>query len=139
MHHTFAFKTCLPETPDSRHNRGMMVRQSIRVFLALLWAAVPAIAAWAQIEGDTDGDGRLSAEEFRNRAAKIAFGADANGNGAIDPPEYPFRPGEAEAFDSDRDGKVQIQEFQKGLMDAFASLDTNGDGFLDAREQRSSR
>lgn len=136
MHHTFAFMQVLPLGLNTRQNGMVMVRQFIT--LALL-TAIAVLPAAAQVDGDTDGDGRLSAEEFRNRAAKISFGADANGNGVIDAGEYPFAPGEAEAMDTNRDGKVQIKELQDALMDSFDAQDANGDGQLDSREQRSRR
>jgi Ca2+-binding EF-hand superfamily protein len=99
-------------------------------------AALSVAASAAGNPADYNGDGRISREEFRNQAAKVAFEADKNSNGAIDGDEIKFNDDQRKALDTDGDGKVSVEEFQAGNMSGFDQADKNGDGFLDAQEMK---
>jgi Ca2+-binding EF-hand superfamily protein len=110
---------------------------SIRFLAAIPLAVVitsAAIAAGTSL--DYNGDGKISREEFRNEAAKTAFGADKNKNGFIDEDEYKLDDSQRKKVDGNGDGKVSVEEFQTGQMAGFDALDKNSDGFLDASEMR---
>ncbi len=110
---------------------------SIRFLTAIPLAVVitsAAIAAGGSL--DYNGDGKISREEFRNEAAKTAFGADKNKNGFIDEDEYKLDEKQRKDVDTNSDGKVSVEEFQGGQMSGFDALDKNSDGFLDAAEMR---
>lgn len=111
----------------------MQKRVLIGVFAS---AALSAAASAAGNPADYNGDGRISREEFRNQAARVAFEADKNSNGAIDGDEIKFSDDQRKALDSDGDGKVSVEEFQAGNMSGFDQADKNGDGFLDASEMK---
>ena len=104
---------------------------------------------------DTDGDGRVSAEEYEGR---IPFERlDRNGDGFLDAQDFEGRrggpgagpgggPGQGpgdrpdrarmrealKAMDADGDGKVSEAEYTGPVP--FERLDRNGDGFLDAAD-----
>ena len=62
---------------------------SIRFLAAIPLAAFLTSAAIAAgSPADYNGDGKISREEFRNEAAKAAFGADKNKNGFVDEEEF---------------------------------------------------
>jgi len=88
------------------------------------------------VPADYDGDGRISREEFRNQAARSAFLADKNNNGAIEDSEVKLSGDQRKALDTNGDGKVSPEELQEGRMAGFGELDKNGDGFLDANEMK---
>jgi hypothetical protein len=102
-----------------------------------LGVLIAAGTAWAAGNAaDYDGDGRISREEFRNQAARTAFAADKNNNGAIEDGELKLTAEQRKALDSNGDGKVSVEELQEGQMAGFGDLDKNGDGFLDANEMK---
>jgi Ca2+-binding EF-hand superfamily protein len=106
---------------------------------------------------DTDGDGRLSAEELRN-AIKLLEKLDKNKDGYIDrfeleqamggrptPPAGP--PAERpevnrlverafEEMDRNKDGKISKDEARGPIAENFDRIDTNKDGFIDREELR---
>ena len=111
-----------------------MHRRSL-VSLSVLIAT--GAAAWAAGNAaDYDGDGRISREEFRNQAARSAFAADKNNNGAIEDSEVKLSADQRKALDTNGDGKLSVEELQAGQMSGFGELDKNGDGFLDAGEMK---
>jgi Ca2+-binding EF-hand superfamily protein len=103
---------------------------------------------------DTDGDGKVSREEFDKafpKAPEQLFSRlDTNGDGVISPADRPGspqgRPGAAalrerfRAADTDGDGKVSLEEFKAANPDApagrFERLDRDGNGFLSPADLR---
>lgn len=89
---------------------------------------------------DTDGDGGISAEEFRGTAERFAE-VDTNGDGRLEAAEFdaarPDRMGRQGDFmgrhDANEDGKITAEEFM-GKETRFAKLDRNGDGYIDETE-----
>jgi uncharacterized protein (DUF2141 family) len=99
-------------------------------------AACLATASMASAaQGDYDGDGAVSREEFRNQVARTAFAADKNQNGFIEPEEYKLTDAQRRSMDANRDGKVSVEEFQAGQLAGFDALDKNGNGKLEASER----
>jgi len=110
---------------------------SIRFLAAIPLAAfIASTAIAAGSPADYNGDGKISREEFRNEAAKAAFGADKNKNGFVDEDEFKMSDDQRKGMDANSDGKVSVEEFQGGQMSGFDALDKNSDGFLDAAEMR---
>ncbi len=103
---------------------------------ALILASIPLIASLAVTAmaagpaGDYNDDGAISREEFRNKAAKVAFAADKNQNGFIEAGEYTLTDEQRRAM-----GKLSVEEFQTGQVAAFDALDKNKNGTLEANEK----
>jgi hypothetical protein len=108
---------------------------------ALILASIPLIASLAVTAmaagpaGDYNDDGAISREEFRNKAAKVAFAADKNQNGFIEAGEYTLTDEQRRAMDTNGDGKLSVEEFQTGQVAAFDALDKNKNGTLEANEK----
>jgi Ca2+-binding EF-hand superfamily protein len=74
--------------------------------------------------GDSNRDGKLEAEEFRDLIQRVDF------NAALTPEQRERR---FRNLDKNGDGKLDRQEFQGGPA-RFDLLDRNGDGFLSRNE-----
>ena len=74
--------------------------------------------------GDTNHDGKLEAEEFRDLLQKVDW------RRAVPPEQLEKR---FKNLDRNEDGKLDRQEFQGGPA-RFSQLDRNGDGFLSRDE-----
>ena len=89
---------------------------------------------------DKDGDGGITAEEFRGTDERFAE-VDTNGDGRIEATEFdsarPDRMGRKGDFmgrhDANEDGKITAEEFM-GKDTRFTKLDRNGDGYIDETE-----
>ena len=118
----------------------------------VLLAATPAAAqpppTWPK-DGDKDGDGRLTREEYRAVAWGRLAGLDKNRDGAVAKTELPGLArlpgvqGRLDAFwktmDASGDGAVSREEIA-GLSDRrFAQFDTDMDGFLTRAEIEAAR
>lgn len=94
------------------------------------------IEAW-----DQDGDGMISAEEFKGPAEHFTH-MDADGDGYLTTDELEAgKPGPAGGFekdDADNDGRVSAEEFSGG-DDLFKRLDADGDGYITRDEARPTR
>ncbi len=93
---------------------------------------------------DTDGDGKISAAEFKGPADHFTR-MDTDGDGYLTEEELKNgRPGPPrggnpfEKDDADGDGKVSAEEFS-GPSDLFERLDTDGDGYITQEEIRSQK
>jgi hypothetical protein len=107
----------------------------VRILASLPVAAVLVSVSFAAgSPADYNGDGKLSREDFRNEAARVAFSADKNKDGTIESDEYKLSDAQVKGLDENADGKVSVEEFQVGQMKGFDQLDKNNDGFLDAGE-----
>ncbi|MFZ7095303.1 hypothetical protein ACOPJQ_03240 [Luteimonas dalianensis] len=73
---------------------------------------------------DSDGDGRVSLDEYLAWMGYAFERMDRNGNGVLDSAELPGGKGRP----------VTLAEHRARLTDRFNRQDANGDGFLDARE-----
>jgi|SRR5690606_10166495 len=73
---------------------------------------------------DTDGDGRVSLEEYLAWMTYAFERMDRNGDGVLTAGELPGGKGR----------QVTLAEHRARLTDRFNRQDANGDGFLDARE-----
>jgi Ca2+-binding EF-hand superfamily protein len=90
---------------------------------------------------DTDGDGRISPEEWKGRA-ELFKKLDLNADGYIDKKEMTrgaLAVGAAAkrrlaAMDTDGDGRISRQEW-KGRPAMFDQLDRNGDGYIDQTDR----
>lgn len=97
----------------------------------LVLAAAPAVAS-AQVQApadyldrmDTDGDGRVSLEEYLAWMGYAFERMDRNGDGVLTADELPGGQGQP----------VTRAGYRARLTERFNRQDTNRDGFLDARE-----
>lgn len=88
---------------------------------------------------DTDGDGKLSQEEFPGPDDRFTE-MDTDGDGFLSKADMAagkHRRGPARD-DKDGDGRVSKEEFS-GPADIFERLDANGDGYIDRGEGRCGR
>ncbi len=76
------------------------------------------------VNGDTNHDGKLQAEEFRDLLQRVDWSR------AVPPEQLEKR---FKNLDRNEDGKLDRQEFQ-GLPARFKQLDRNGDGYLSRDE-----
>ena len=112
------------------HRRG-----GVPVALAC-WAGLLALsgigAAGAQVERtgdylsrmDTDGDGRVSRDEYLAWMGYAFEKMDRDGDGVLSPAELPGGKGKP----------VTLAQHRQRLVERFARQDANGDGYLDAKE-----
>lgn len=128
-----------------------------RAFILAVALAAAALPAWALVglQGDTDGDGQLSYEEFKAGREHLLMRADRDHDGRISPAEwlagettirrqleaagYPDRDidlgtGGFARMDANKDGYIDVQEIDAYIRKRFDSLDANHDGFLSRAE-----
>ena len=83
-------------------------------------------------QADFDGDGKVSHEEYRNRAATVFHDLDINGDNhlsANELPEYRNEKGELAVPDA-----LSIVDYMASVSHSFDMADINKDGFLQANE-----
>ncbi|ADV28715.1 hypothetical protein Psesu_2891 [Pseudoxanthomonas suwonensis 11-1] len=73
---------------------------------------------------DTDGDGRVSQDEYVAWMGYAFERMDRNGDGVLSPEEQPGGKGKP----------ISLEEHRRRLAERFVRQDANGDGYLDARE-----
>lgn len=105
--------------------------------MAAAAASGPAFAQTPADNGDRNGDGVISREEFRNLVAQKVFAADKNGDGLLSADEWRFGPDEYNAFGLDAGQPVPADLVVKLLDKGFVKLDQNNDGQLASDEMRS--
>lgn len=106
----------------------------MRTFILLCCGvlAAPAMPALAQVQDtneylqrmDTDGDGKVSADEYLQWMLYAFDRMDRNGDGVLQPEEQP----------GGRGKPITREEQQRVILARFARQDANGDGYLSARE-----
>ena len=92
---------------------------------------------------DTNGDGKISKEEFAAVRAGVFQKLDKNGDGYIEPNELPQAKRRAlglvlrrlKRMDTNGGGRISKDEW-KGRPAVFAKLDRNADGFIEPWELR---
>ncbi|UXA51439.1 calcium-dependent protein kinase 21 [Xanthomonas prunicola] len=107
---------------------GVIVRTVLIACLAFL----PAVAAQAQVQDsqqylqrmDTDGDGRVSLDEYLAWMSYAFDQRDTNHDGVLQGDELPGRRGKP----------ITRAAHRATLIERFARQDANGDGYLSARE-----
>ncbi|GAB5413586.1 MAG: hypothetical protein Cons2KO_11890 [Congregibacter sp.] len=115
-------------------------RKSTLALPGLLGITLCAVStlSFAQPRGilalDSDGDGRVSREEFRlperSKTSRLFERGDANGDGNLTRDEL--------LSTLDEGAKERSEAFREGALEGFDALDANGDGVLqrdEAREQ----
>ncbi len=73
---------------------------------------------------DTDGDGRVSEQEYVDYLSAGFRRMDTNGDGILEPEELP----------GGRGKPISLRTHQDNLRRQFRKLDRNHDGYLDAKE-----
>lgn len=119
---------------------------------AVLGLSVLAFSAMAAPQGrpggpggfsrlDTNGDGKITAEEMSARQTKLIAAADKNGDGALTQEElkayHEARRAEwkkKHSPDKNGDGVISKKEFAAASEARFARMDKNGDGVLSKDE-----
>ncbi len=104
------------------------------------WPPPEALAYFFARDADTDGDGKITREEWDARVAAL----DTDKDGALSPSELSFRhrsesgdtlPPFAAHWDTNSDGKLEASE-----LDAlFTAADRDGDGVLTRMQERGRR
>lgn len=95
---------------------------------------------------DTDGDGKVTAEEMNAKHEAMIENADSDGDGAVTKEEmkayHEARRAEwREKRDPDKngDGVVDRQEYINAAQDRFERMDKNGNGVIDEDEKHNRR
>jgi Ca2+-binding EF-hand superfamily protein len=98
---------------------------------------------------DTDGDGKISADEHAAHAREMFKKMDTNGDGKVTTaemdsahekmmgkgkPEKMSSSEKIKMMDTNGDGVLTEQEFEAGAKTMFDKMDTNGDGYLSKDE-----
>jgi len=92
-------------------------------------------------QADTDGDGKITRDEYLAAMEKAFARLDANGDGVIDSTERPQMGASPEQrvdqmlarLDTNKDGKITADEF-KGPEERFKAMDANSDGAVTREE-----
>ena len=97
--------------------------------LLLLGASLPATGQVQDTNAylqrmDSDGDGRVSPDEYLQWMLYAFDRMDRNGNGVLEPDEQP----------GGRGKPITREEQRQVILARFARQDANGDGFLSTRE-----
>ena len=92
---------------------------------------------------DSNGDGKVTAEELSERQAELIANADSDGDGALTKDELKaYRKGKrAERRakhnpDANGDGVIDRTEFIIAAQERFDRMDKNGDGLISEDERR---
>ena len=129
---------------------GMLRGMTLLCGLALASGALAHDAATEFQSMDTNGDGKISAEEHAAGAKKMFDAMDTNHDGKVTAAEmdaaHAKRMGtkssqpamssadKIKAIDSDGDGVLTAAEHAAGARSMFAAMDTDKDGFLSKSE-----
>ena len=119
-------------TPRSRARWRDLPRAGLRPCAAGLLVLAGMGAAGAQVERsgdylsrmDSDGDGRVSRDEYLAWMGYAFEKMDRDGDGVLSAAELPGGKGKP----------VSLDEHRRRLAERFARQDANRDGYLDARE-----
>jgi Ca2+-binding EF-hand superfamily protein len=125
-----------PRGQEFQMSKSVIVRSFLlTVGLAALASPIAAQEAKPPTpfeKADFDGDGKISHEEYRNRASVVFHGLDINQDGyltADELPEYRNEKGEIVAPDS-----LTIIDYMASVSHSFDMADVNKDGFLQSNE-----
>lgn len=120
----------MPRLPcDAMYGPGRLRPGPLLSGVLLAALAVPAAA---QVERtadylarmDSDGDGRVSQDEYVAWMGYAFERMDRDGDGVLAPSEQPGGKGRP----------IRLEEHRQRLAERFTRQDANGDGYLDARE-----
>lgn len=78
---------------------------------------------------DTNGDGKVTENEFVGVFMKSAPRMDRNADGVLSLEEFPHE-AFLNAHDADKDGKLTMEELERAYRQQFQDYDRNGDGIL---------
>lgn len=116
-----------------------MTRSRIAVFLLLSAIAFTQSVA-AQVSkdptpfdnADQNADGKVSREEYRNRAVVLFFDYDHNGDNVLTPDELPeYRNAQGQVVPPDA---LTLQDYTVAVNHSFSLGDTDKDGYLSITE-----
>jgi hypothetical protein len=139
----------------TRHKRARELRLTTGAALLLALAGcsgsslgdVDTVFLSAAGSWDTNRDGYVTCEEWKQYAAELYNGADGNGDGVVDRTEYVkiintdrmFQTVEFNYYDADKDGKLTRTEFVDKPNRAFVLLDRNNECRLAASQVAGAR
>jgi Ca2+-binding EF-hand superfamily protein len=112
-----------------------MPRYLVFSLAACIGLVSPAIAQSASTpfeNADQDGDGRISFEEYRNRAAFLFHDYDSNQDQRLTGDELPeYRNAKGVVVETQ---SITIDDYMASISHSFDMGDVNKDGFLQAAE-----
>lgn len=118
-----------------RNERGIATALVVALGLGAASSVQAALDEAAQKSfdsADVDGDGKVSWEEYRNRALQVFHDMDHNGDGRLTPDETP--PAKDKSGQPVKGGTVTLEAFSASIEKPFKEADADNDGTLNPDE-----
>jgi hypothetical protein len=113
-----------------------MLRKHLLLSVTLICGFASSVSAQSKPtpfeNADQNADGKVSLEEYRNRAVVLFFDYDHNGDNTLTPDELPeYRNAEGKVVPPD---SLTLQDYTVAISHSFVMGDADKDGYLSVSE-----